>query len=311
MSYGRPIPGAEPFRRPSPAPSEPQIVLNSEKSEKSVSASQWMGYGASYASRASSSSSQCSAAHAHAAAIGSSMLRPRGVSAYSTRNSGAACTVRDTSPSRSRPRSDCVSTFGVTRCSGTRSSEKRCGPYSRQRRTRAAHLSPKRNGKSEEGHSSSNMSGGSGWGLIVVSCIASGASGTQEVTALTDTFRSIDSPGGIPKMSKIVIFGAGGRAGRQAVAEARRRRHEVTAVVRDLSRHNGLADSGARVAAGDVTDVADVAALAAGHDAAIHAAAVYGAGTDPDAFFNGAAHALVNGLRQAGVDRLVAVGLSA
>ena len=112
-------------------------------------------------------------------------------------------------------------------------------------------------------------------------------------------------------MSKIVIFGAGGRAGRQAVAEARRRGHEVTAVVRDLSRHNGLADSGARVAAGDVTDVADVAALAAGHDAAIHAAAVYGAGTDPDAFFTGAAHALVNGLRQAGVDRLVAVGLSA
>jgi putative NADH-flavin reductase len=145
---------------------------------------------------------------------------------------------------------------------------------------------------------------------MVVSCVASGASGTQQVTALTDTFRSIDSPGGIPEMSKIVIFGAGGRAGRQAVAEARRRGHEVTAVVRDLSRHNGLADSGSRVAPGDVTDAAGVAALAAGHDAAIHAAAVYGAGTDPDAFFTGAAHALINGLRQAGVDRLVAVGLS-
>ena len=38
---------------------------------------------------------------------------------------------------------------------------------------------------------------------------------------------------------------------------------------------------------------------------------MYGAGTDPDAFFTGAARALVNGLRQAGVDRLVAVGLSA
>ena len=33
-------------------------------------------------------------------------------------------------------------------------------------------------------------------------------------------------------MSKIVIFGAGGRAGRQVVAEARRRGHEVTAVMR-------------------------------------------------------------------------------
>ncbi|XHU04487.1 NAD(P)H-binding protein [Amycolatopsis sp. WGS_07] len=108
-------------------------------------------------------------------------------------------------------------------------------------------------------------------------------------------------------MSKIVIFGAGGRAGRQAAAEARRRGHEVTAVVRDPSRYRDLAD----VVAGDVTDAADVAALAAGHDAAINAAAVYGEGTDPDAFFTGAARALITGLRQSGVDRLVAVGLSA
>ncbi|WP_116205708.1 NAD(P)-dependent oxidoreductase [Amycolatopsis circi] len=108
-------------------------------------------------------------------------------------------------------------------------------------------------------------------------------------------------------MSKIVIFGAGGRAGRQAVAEARRRGHEVTAVVRDPSRYPGLAE----VVAGDVTNAADVVALSAGHDAAINAAAVYGEGTDPDAFFTGAARALVTGLPQAGVGRLVAVGLSA
>ncbi|PXY29075.1 NAD-binding protein [Prauserella coralliicola] len=111
-------------------------------------------------------------------------------------------------------------------------------------------------------------------------------------------------------MSKIVVFGAGGRAGRSAVAEARRRGHDVTAVVRDPVRHGGLAAEGVRIAAGDVTDVATVAALAAGHDAAIHAAAVYGEGTDPDAFFPGAARALVKGLPRAGVDRLVAIGLS-
>ncbi|WP_328609035.1 NAD(P)H-binding protein [Amycolatopsis sp. NBC_00345] len=111
-------------------------------------------------------------------------------------------------------------------------------------------------------------------------------------------------------MSRIVIFGAGGRAGRQAVAEARRRGHEVTAVVRDPSRYGGLADGGVRIAAGDVTNAADVATLSAGHHAGINAAAVYGAGTDPGAFFTTAAHALVNGLRQAGVDRLIAVGLS-
>ncbi|MCN9240144.1 NAD(P)H-binding protein [Streptomyces sp. RY43-2] len=111
-------------------------------------------------------------------------------------------------------------------------------------------------------------------------------------------------------MGKFVIFGAGGRAGRQAVAEARRRGHEVTAVVRDPSRYGELAQDGVRIVAGDVTDAADVAALAVGHDAAINTAAVYGEGTDPEAFFTDAAHALVKGLRQAGVDRLVTVGLS-
>lgn len=114
-------------------------------------------------------------------------------------------------------------------------------------------------------------------------------------------------------MGKIVVFGAGGRAGRRAVSEARRRGHQVTAVVRDPARHAviGPADDGVTINAGDVTVQADVAALAAGHDAAINAAAVYDIGTDPGAFFPGAAHALITGLRQAGVDRLVAVGLSA
>ncbi|MGH3680721.1 MAG: NAD(P)-dependent oxidoreductase [Natronosporangium sp.] len=111
-------------------------------------------------------------------------------------------------------------------------------------------------------------------------------------------------------MSRIAIFGAGGRAGRQAVAEARRRGHEVTAVVRNPSRYRGWTDGGVRIVAGDVTSVADVAASSAGHDAVINAAAVYGAGTDPHAFFTNAAKALVEGLRQAGVDRLIAVGLS-
>ncbi|KAB2340605.1 NAD(P)-dependent oxidoreductase [Actinomadura rudentiformis] len=107
-------------------------------------------------------------------------------------------------------------------------------------------------------------------------------------------------------MGRFVVFGAGGRAGRQAVAEARRRGHQVTAVVRDPSRYGGLADGGVRITAGDVTDVADVAALAAGHDAAINTAAVI----DSETFFTSAAHALIKGLQQAGVDRLVTVGLA-
>ena len=47
--------------------------------------------------------------------------------------------------------------------------------------------------------------------------------------------------------------------------------------------------------AGDVTDAARIAELAAGHDAVI--AAVYDGGTDPTEFFPKAARALVDGLR--------------
>jgi putative NADH-flavin reductase len=109
-------------------------------------------------------------------------------------------------------------------------------------------------------------------------------------------------------MSKIVVFGAGGRAGRAAVAEARRRGHEVTAVVRDPAEHGGLAADGVRLVAGDVTDAGSVAGAAQGHDAAI--SAVYAAGAEPDVFFTGAARALLDGLPRAGAGRLVAVGLA-
>ncbi|MBH1933641.1 NAD(P)H-binding protein [Streptomyces sp. AV19] len=107
-------------------------------------------------------------------------------------------------------------------------------------------------------------------------------------------------------MSRIVVFGAGGRAGRAAVAEARRRGHEVTAVMRDPSKYGELAAH--NTLPGDVTDADAVAALAAGHDAAIHAAADLT--TDPGVFFPAAARALLDGLTRAGVGRLVAVGLA-
>ncbi|MFI6641827.1 NAD(P)-dependent oxidoreductase [Streptomyces sp. NPDC050504] len=95
------------------------------------------------------------------------------------------------------------------------------------------------------------------------------------------------------KSSRIVVFGAGGRVGRAAVAEARRRGHEVTEA--------GRAD-------GQVTDPAAVARLAAGHDAAI--VAVYDSGALPGEFFPALARALTRGLPEAGVKRLVYVGLA-
>ncbi|MEU4210409.1 NAD(P)H-binding protein [Streptomyces sp. NPDC026206] len=95
------------------------------------------------------------------------------------------------------------------------------------------------------------------------------------------------------KSSKIIVFGSGGRVGRAAVAEARRRGHEVTEA--------GRAD-------GEATDPAAVARLAAGHDAAI--VAVYDPGMRPGEFFPAVARALAEGLPAAGVKRLVSVGLA-
>jgi hypothetical protein len=109
-------------------------------------------------------------------------------------------------------------------------------------------------------------------------------------------------------MGKIAVFGAGGRAGRAAVAEARRRGHQVTAVVREPGRHGSLAGDGVRIVAGDVTDCDSVASAAEGHDAAI--SAVYDAAVEPRAFFTGAARALLDGLPRAGTGRLLVVGLA-
>ena len=95
------------------------------------------------------------------------------------------------------------------------------------------------------------------------------------------------------------------------MTEARRRGHQVTAIARDRSRYHGGADDGVHLVEGDVTDPDIVAAFTAGHDAAINTTAVYGEGTDPDTFFPAASRALIKSLLQAGVPRLVTVGLSA
>ncbi|MFG2058339.1 NAD(P)-dependent oxidoreductase [Micromonospora sp. NPDC048930] len=110
-------------------------------------------------------------------------------------------------------------------------------------------------------------------------------------------------------MSRIIVFGAGGRAGRAVVRQARDRGHRVTAVLRDPARHPDLsADGQVTVVTGDVTDADRVAELAAGHDAAVHAAVDLSA--PPDVFFPATARALLSGLGPAGVDRLLVVGLA-
>ena len=111
-------------------------------------------------------------------------------------------------------------------------------------------------------------------------------------------------------MSEIVVFGAGGRAGRAITAEARARGHQVTAVVRDPDRYGDL--DGVSVVRGDVTDGRGVSSIVRGHDAAVHAVSPFSgpqqglADLDP-AFFVKAADALL----ETRVPRLVLVGLFA
>ncbi|MET9919267.1 NAD(P)-dependent oxidoreductase [Streptomyces sp. NPDC059605] len=117
-------------------------------------------------------------------------------------------------------------------------------------------------------------------------------------------------------MSEIVVFGAGGRAGRAVTAEARARGHLVTAVVRDPEKHAAIGTDGVRVVRGDIGDPRAVAGVSSGHAAAVHAVSPFSGpeqgfdDLDPE-FFVRAADALLRGLAEARVPRLVVVGLFA
>jgi hypothetical protein len=91
------------------------------------------------------------------------------------------------------------------------------------------------------------------------------------------------------------------------VSEAVERRHQVTAVVREPGRHPDLHRGGVDVVAGDATLADSVAAVSAGHDAAISAVARMDVPAQD--FYVAAAHALLDGLARAGVPRAVLVGI--
>lgn len=107
-------------------------------------------------------------------------------------------------------------------------------------------------------------------------------------------------------MSRIVVFGAGGRAGRTFIDEARSRGHEITAVVRDPGKYPDLAGDGVTVVAGDALDASKVAEVAAGHDVAVDAVNIpQGA---PHTYFVDVTKALLAGLPKAGVGRVLIIG---
>jgi putative NADH-flavin reductase len=106
------------------------------------------------------------------------------------------------------------------------------------------------------------------------------------------------------KTLKIALFGATGMIGSRIAAEAARRGHQVTALARHPARvPGGVANL--RTAQADLLDAASVAEAARGHDVA--ASAYAPPGSDASALAT-ATHALVEGVRAAGLKRVVVVG---
>jgi uncharacterized protein len=105
---------------------------------------------------------------------------------------------------------------------------------------------------------------------------------------------------------KIVVFGAAGAIGRGVTAELLERGHTVTAATRSGAPVEGLV---VRSVTGDASDPGWVARLVAGQDAVASATGPRrDHGEDPEDSLLGAARGLAEGLRRAGVRRLVVVG---
>lgn len=105
---------------------------------------------------------------------------------------------------------------------------------------------------------------------------------------------------------KVLVIGASGAIGRAVTAEMLARGHTVTAATRSGAPVEGLV---VQAVTGDASDPASVARLAAGRDAVASATGPRAElGEDPDASLLGVARGLAEGLRRAGVRRLVVVG---
>ncbi|WP_310831160.1 NAD(P)-dependent oxidoreductase [Paenibacillus pedocola] len=102
----------------------------------------------------------------------------------------------------------------------------------------------------------------------------------------------------------VVVFGASGRIGKAIVQEALKRKHEVTAAVRNPEsielQHERL-----QIVSANILDPASVAAAVSGHGEIISA---FGPGSGQENDLLRAAESLLEGMQQAGVARLIIVG---
>jgi hypothetical protein len=105
---------------------------------------------------------------------------------------------------------------------------------------------------------------------------------------------------------KVVVFGASGTIGRAITSELLERGHTVTAATRSGAPVGGLV---VRAVTGDAANPSSVARLAQGQDAVASATGPRRDGSeDPEESLGRAARGLAEGLRRAGVPRLVVVG---
>jgi putative NADH-flavin reductase len=106
------------------------------------------------------------------------------------------------------------------------------------------------------------------------------------------------------KQLKIALFGATGMIGSRVAAEAARRGHQVTALARNPARVPADV-ANLKAAQADLLDAASVSAAVRGHDVV---ASAYAPPQDDLAALGKATRALVEGVRAAGLKRLVVVG---
>jgi uncharacterized protein len=104
---------------------------------------------------------------------------------------------------------------------------------------------------------------------------------------------------------KVLVFGATGNIGRAITAELLSRGHTVTGASRTGVPVEGL---DVTVLQGDAADPATVARLSRGQDAVVAAIGPKPGDPVPDGAFSSAARGLLDGLRAAGVRRLLVLG---
>jgi putative NADH-flavin reductase len=106
----------------------------------------------------------------------------------------------------------------------------------------------------------------------------------------------------------IVLLGGGGHIAQRIAKEALRRKHRVTAVVRDAKSLSSDQDN-LQVVQGDATDAESIARVARGADAIVNAISPRPSPSGrPASSLSDSARAVIAGAKKAGVKRLLVVG---